>query len=335
MPQPVTVYRWDDPGAPQIVERRPSELIAILKRCLVEGYGAKAPLGWSVLFEDAAAHKIIFQNSIAAGGSGGVLRVNTGNAGNAVDANTFFTPAKAATDIDTLFQPGYRHRSQSSTGWTRWVVIGTATAFYLVVSDLGRVAQNQTGRDVTGFFGDYISSLPNDAGRFIAFINNNGTSEASLDPGWDNSGFFQSFHAINVQNSQNGIRQSDGRLRIRNANGSEGARLYNVATFTGLNNHSSTPSPRFMGFLMPFLITLMGAQSYMDDNIRDDANQIAAGSILSPVYRGFMPGLLNEVFPRYSAQAWPVIDQIQGQQHFLVRSLANLASVWINMEEWP
>ena len=70
MAQAVTVYRWDDPGAPQIVDGRPSEFINVFKKCLVEGYGDKQPLGWQVQLEEAI-NKISFINDVTAGGSGG------------------------------------------------------------------------------------------------------------------------------------------------------------------------------------------------------------------------------------------------------------------------
>ena len=54
MASPVTIYRWDDVGAPQIVDGKPSEYMNMLKKCLVEGYGSKASLGWTVVDDIAS-----------------------------------------------------------------------------------------------------------------------------------------------------------------------------------------------------------------------------------------------------------------------------------------
>lgn len=53
---PVTVFRWDDEGAPQ-VELAAGSIKTILKACLVTGYGEgnkrKDGLGWEMAFEKA------------------------------------------------------------------------------------------------------------------------------------------------------------------------------------------------------------------------------------------------------------------------------------------
>lgn len=65
---PVTVYRWDDAGAPQLSKGiKPSELINVLKKCLVDGYGSKQGAGWSVPFMDLASNQIVFRNSTLQG----------------------------------------------------------------------------------------------------------------------------------------------------------------------------------------------------------------------------------------------------------------------------
>ena len=58
---PVTVYRSTDAGAPLLTNSNGS-LIAVLKACLVDGYGSKASAGWTAPFLRTAAH-----NHISAG----------------------------------------------------------------------------------------------------------------------------------------------------------------------------------------------------------------------------------------------------------------------------
>ncbi|MBB1386566.1 hypothetical protein H5119_13630 [Pseudoalteromonas sp. SG45-5] len=45
MSQAVTVYRWDDDGAPQLTQTHGSA-VDVLKKCLIDGYGTKPPAGW-------------------------------------------------------------------------------------------------------------------------------------------------------------------------------------------------------------------------------------------------------------------------------------------------
>jgi hypothetical protein len=332
MPQPVTVFRWDDPGAPQIVEQRPSEIISILKKCLIEGYGAKAPLGWSVLFEDAAATKIIFQNSIAAGGSGGVLRVFTGNSGNGVLANTFFTPAQAATDIDNLFRPGYRHKMMiSGESWKRWVVIGTATAFYVIIGTSGRVAQYDTCRDCIGFFGDFNSLIPNDSGRFIALTKAIGSGDAPLSQEW--IGWNTHFSYIWYSSSA-AFWKNEGNLLLYAADGRNSSKPYNCMNIWG-TRYDGVPFTRKQGVYTPLHISLRS--DLVGDTYTGSVDEVGVRigeSVINPIWRGYLPGALHEVFGRYSAQDWPITEELNGNSHFLLRSVTAVANVWINMVEW-
>lgn len=52
MAQAVTVYRWDDPGAPQLTQTHGSA-VDVLKKCLIDGYGTKSAAGW--VLEDISA----------------------------------------------------------------------------------------------------------------------------------------------------------------------------------------------------------------------------------------------------------------------------------------
>lgn len=48
----VRVYRWDDVGAPAHPNNDKGTLAALLRACLVTGYGAKAPAGWTEPFPE-------------------------------------------------------------------------------------------------------------------------------------------------------------------------------------------------------------------------------------------------------------------------------------------
>ena len=77
MPQAVTTYRWDDAGAPQLTGRTPAEIIDVIYKCAVTGYGEKSPLGWTRPFYDAANQAAAFRNNVAAGGSGGYVKISS------------------------------------------------------------------------------------------------------------------------------------------------------------------------------------------------------------------------------------------------------------------
>ncbi len=330
MAQPVTVYRWDDPGAPQIVEQRPSEIISLLKKCLVEGYGSKAPLGWSVLFEDAATTKIIFKNSVAAGGSGGVLRVFTGNNGNGVRANTFFTPGQAATDIDNLYRPGYRHKFMLNYDiWNKWVLIGTATGFYLMIGQTGRVGQYDTVRDSIGFFGDFDSLIPNDAGRFIALTNPKASGDASL--GNDTVGWGSHFSQVWYTGTW---WNDNSALRIYDADSRDSSMIYNCMNIWGTHS-SAQPLTRKQGVYTPLHLALKSSLAGFTYTTNIDAAGVRLGdSAISPIWRGYLPGAIHEAFGRYSTQNWPIVEKLKSQDHFLLRSVTETANCWINMVEW-
>lgn len=55
----LSVYRWDDPGAPQMSSTKGAAL-NILKKCLIDGYGDKTPAGWLLESISADNNNMIF-----------------------------------------------------------------------------------------------------------------------------------------------------------------------------------------------------------------------------------------------------------------------------------
>lgn len=92
-----TVYRWDDPGAPDLSalhttndERDLMYFHTVLKACLVTGYGAKAAAGWTMPHEETATamdgNRFVLTNAAESGSllyeggafsGGGAHRVDT------------------------------------------------------------------------------------------------------------------------------------------------------------------------------------------------------------------------------------------------------------------
>jgi hypothetical protein len=67
MPSMVRVYRHDDPGAP-FISTAAGTWISVLDACLVTGYGAKEPAGWTKLF--SGTNQAVYQQG--AGGLTGI-----------------------------------------------------------------------------------------------------------------------------------------------------------------------------------------------------------------------------------------------------------------------
>ena len=335
MAQPVTVYRWDDPGAPQITDRKPSDLINILKKCLVEGYGTKAGLGWSRVFDDSADNKCVFRNSTAQGGSGGYLRVTygTNNAGSTI----ILTPCLSMVDIDDLSQAGKPHSYSANSGHTTWYVIGTATGFYIncAAPNIKASGYDNT-QDLLGFFGDFDSFLANDAGRFISlvFVRVTGTASTTVTPTSWSSGLQMVWYSESA--SVSGSSPSYNPLNLSKANNAGGRNEYyalpafaptTIATETGLN--VSKP----MGFYSSAFIMLTNTN--VSTSAVDSTGLNLRYSSESPLIRGKLPGILIEVIPRYGdTDNWPVFESHQGKNHLLLRSRTRWAYAWLNLEEW-
>ena len=100
----VTVYKWDDVGAPQITTGSPTEYMNVLIKCLVEGYGTKQPVGWEVLENQASTPFLALHNNIQAGASGGKFILKAPDNGN-YDYITV-TSALEYTDKDNYSKVG-------------------------------------------------------------------------------------------------------------------------------------------------------------------------------------------------------------------------------------
>jgi hypothetical protein len=335
MAQPVTVYRWDDPGAPQITNRKPSEIINVLKKCLVEGYGTKDPLGWTMPYEDAGNIKAAFKNSVAAGGSGGYVQVKSSNGSDTSNIALSMTPAKSMVDIDTLFHRGYIRPFSITTGWTNWVLIGTATAFYLIAANNGPIASWAGIREQVAFVGDFNSFIDNDVSRFIVSAANAVAGDL-ISTSYLN--FTHSFISNTPGEGAPGQAYSSGNLLLYDTDGFDSNLIYSVAMTSGFSSSSSLQGSVDIAkkrnvFTNPTIV----ASGVGSNNVaaKDRSNVLLQLSDLSPRVRGTLPGSLIEICPRYTTESWPITEDINGQNHWLLSNPAGrLAYYWINMVEW-
>jgi hypothetical protein len=166
---PVTVYRSTDVGAPIVRPQRPSDWIAILKACLVDGYGSKASLGWSLEFE--GTYTAAFKNKVSDGGSGCVVRIADSTGNNPSNGDFDVTIARSMSDINTYIDKiqSRRFRTYNNiSGVKGWTIIGTSRGFWMISvnSNTGTLDTLQTYFLHNVFFGDIESFIPNDTSPF-------------------------------------------------------------------------------------------------------------------------------------------------------------------------
>lgn len=332
MSQAVTVYRWDDAGAPQLTNGKPSELIDILNKCLVTGYGSKSPLGWTMPFYEPATQSVVFRNNPAVGGSGGYVKLYSNTAADANNTPMRLTYAQTVSDINTFFGQGNVQSVWLGTNMTRWVIIGTAIGFYLTI-DQSTPTLKMTGPSNFGtaaYIGDFYSSIPSDAGRFIAFSsfwNATFSSSASED----------SLYYMRAANDSL-VRTP---FKIYDADGFNGSRDYTLnilypGNTGGITNSVVLSEPTSNEILMPafFWITNMAITSTAVDRL----NVSVRDSTLSPTIRGTLPGYGYSLKVGYQNTTWPFTKSINGNLHWLLRSFIQggytSAGAFINMEQW-
>ncbi|MBD1584932.1 hypothetical protein [Pseudoalteromonas sp. S16_S37] len=202
MTTPVTVYRWDDEGAPQINQAygTGSEIRAVLNACLVDGYGAKQPLGWTKVHDNI--NGVVYQNNTEIG-SGGMVRFWPKGLDweQSLSSNPMlFQGAKTFIDTETPFHAGYTQAlkhpvsSSSESEQKAWVIIGTGYAFYLIMGWVDELKNNThakykmisgTNYNFSMFCGDIHSRLNGDAGKFIAFCDSLSANTESTS--WSNT----------------------------------------------------------------------------------------------------------------------------------------------------
>lgn len=142
-----TVYRWDDPGAPDLDAIMPTDadkqklfIYTILKACLVDGYGSKSGAGWTMPLEEitSAGCRFVLKNASHSGcllwEGGSFSRFNIGARGGwlwaCIDVDDMDSPVgawshKAAyANRDTLSAANFHSSGiYAAHGCESWVVV--------------------------------------------------------------------------------------------------------------------------------------------------------------------------------------------------------------------
>tara|TARA_Y100000588_G_C14281520_1_gene937766 strand:+ start:46728 stop:47693 length:966 start_codon:yes stop_codon:yes gene_type:complete len=321
MTQQVTVYRWDDVGAPQVVDGRPSEYIEIFKKCLVEGYGTKQPLGWTIAEEVANPPFIAFQNNIASGGSGGTVMMEApGNAiRETIRVQSALDFAGQGSFSRAGFFFGFNAASTNANYQPRnWILIGTATAFYFFAFSPIRATYNYQGTItcVAFFVGDINSIYPNDTGRFTAMS------------GVKNSTSFSWSYNLNykiVDTTPNNVAQfypldgsgTPSEMDLVHIFGDQAASTLN-------DTFAAEPEIKMLSPLYFVSRDNFESSPYLNDTT-------------SPHCRGILPGFFVSQEAGYRDVGYqPFIKAIGSQQYMQLPSShsSRCSCLWLNLEEW-
>lgn len=316
---PVTVYRSTDAGAPQIANCRPSEIIEILKKCLVEGYGSKAPLGWTLEFENTGVFSAAFRNSTA-DGSGGYLKVMSATNVNADSTNYRFDCATDMIDIDTLINPNGFKQFQHLKGYNdnaifptinNWTLIGTSRSFWFMEHCYG--GNDKTYGIISGyapyetcvFIGDIDSVVPNDNGQFVLLTGDptNGNSTAGV----------YNYRIGSTTNIYAYMYPTDASSSVRSVYRYSPQYYSSSTSFAG-----SAADNGQVHLLTPMTI---------------ERSDIVLGNAAVPMGRGVIPGTYRSCFMGYVNHIVPLVESMNGVDYEAIRGYY-AAHLWINLESW-
>ena len=175
------VYKSTDGNAPVLAGVRTS-LVDTFTKCLVTGYGEKAPAGWTRPYVNAELTQASFRNNPATG-TGFYLMVNQATSGSANRA--YFRGYELMTSESAgSFPFGYSSEitdisnAQSATA-RPWVLVATDAWFYFFgYNGLTSMPTNSSimtagwaGNGPLVAFGDFDSILADDAYNCMLFIN--------------------------------------------------------------------------------------------------------------------------------------------------------------------
>lgn len=166
-----TVYRWDDTSAPALVAGHaagtPGSAVAVLKACLVDGYGSKSAAGWTREYTNGDDSMSVFRSSSVNGNGfyyqalhdatlygGRTLQIKAFETMSAVDTGTGETGAVygiCSLTLDTVERP--------------WIVIADDQCFYFFCwyDETGLASTFTTDPASCGMFaGDIVSAVAGD-----------------------------------------------------------------------------------------------------------------------------------------------------------------------------
>lgn len=321
MSLPVTVYRWDDPGAPQISDKTPAEWLTVFKKCLVEGYGDKQSAGWSVAYEDETQQAVVLRNSQSQG-SGGYVKIWKNNS-ERLDIKSAPILTSISPDWGAVANTSYRLRVNLRYA-IRWVIIATAAGFYISSSgtDGELNLMHQRTREFPCFFvGDFDSFYNGDANTFTVLAANlNNDNEASS---WSRGlGYLDDKTYISR------LGEVDGTNRL--------VSFISICPFRTARGQVINGEPSALMTLGPISIQTYYFAAHGTASVYVDSEGINLHeSSLQPAVRGLIPGLVQSSISAFSDYQWPVIKVMDNTTYFLLPNPhIGACYLWVNMETW-
>lgn len=305
---PVTVYRWDDPGAPQLDNGKISSFFNILHKCLVEGYGDKAPLGWTRSFYDSTNFKAAWRNNAAAGGSAGSAYFYSNTNTDVNNTLIRLTSCKSITDLGVVTGQGRLTAARFDAAITRWVLIGTSIGFYFYsfgssIAASGNGLVNSSTDRPAFYAGDIFSVIPTDAGKFVMFhdINTSGDNSSPSST--------RSLTTIN-----NNAYSTNGGLMLWDADNFASATGYSYASIAQISPGQGDSIENTVHPLVLNNVSVVSIQNFNGPNHSSNVDRLGVSiknSLIRPAHRGIIPGLLvsyrsfgfNQALPLIKTQA--------------------------------
>lgn len=162
----VRTYFSTDPDAPEL-NGLAGSLIAVLDACLVNGYGAKPPLGWTK--EHAGENKAAYRQVAKLGYGQYYLQVrDDAPVGTQLGRTAIMSGYESMSSVDEginmfpqsgqYLSPTYLRKSATADGVTRqWLLVGDERTFYLMT-----YSEDVAGYSFGFAFGDFYSIVPGD-----------------------------------------------------------------------------------------------------------------------------------------------------------------------------
>ena len=149
-------FRSTDAGAPQITATAGS-CIAVLNACLVNGYGAQTPLGWSIAY--TGTNLAVYRPGA---GNQRYLYVDDTGTGSTV-SKMYETMSAINTGTNPAPASGTGYIAALKTTSPYWEIVGNEKAFYFFINSSLSIPSYKNSIDaLVSFFGDINSYLPGD-----------------------------------------------------------------------------------------------------------------------------------------------------------------------------
>ena len=200
------IYRWDDDNAP-VASGQAGSGIALLRACLVDGYGDKQPAGWSMPYSNSEGTLAAFRNNPETG-TGFYLQANNPDRAAALRGYENMTDEATGVKPFSSRQISLYTSSKGETTPRPWLLVAddrffvaviwqhmTIAAFAATLND--RAAIQSGGYAAIAMFGDCIPLFDSD-NYFCVHFGNDGDRVTSailtLQPDFALSGSSSSVH---------------------------------------------------------------------------------------------------------------------------------------------